>query len=61
MKNDRLHDLYTGVSEKLTDEELSQGWHWCYDFDGLIVGPDTAEEESCNCNDILKEHVRNKS
>lgn len=33
----------------LTDEEVSQGWHFCYDWDYLLVGPGTAEIESCNC------------
>lgn len=34
---------------KLTKEESEAGWHWCPDWDGLIVGPSTPEAECCTC------------
>lgn len=43
MTKKRLNDLYHDcihVGElKLTQEEMAQGWHFCFDWDGLIVGP----------------------
>lgn len=39
MDNDR--------NEILTEQELSEGWHWCFDFDGLLVGPAMEMEWSC--------------
>ena len=34
----------------LTDDEIEQGWHWCSDWDFLLVGPDMeAEQAVCNC------------
>jgi hypothetical protein len=36
---------------KLTDEEMSRGWHWCWEFDGLLVGPGMSMELSfCTCD-----------
>jgi hypothetical protein len=34
---------------ELTAEEFRQGWHWCGDFDGLLVGPGMGELASCTC------------
>jgi len=33
----------------LSDSEISEGWHFCYEFDGLLVGPGMGEVEFCNC------------
>ena len=39
-----------GLELSLTDDEIEQGWHWCGDWDFLLVGPDMeAEQASCNC------------
>lgn len=27
----------------LTDEEMASGYHFCYEWDGMIVGPDMNE------------------
>jgi len=32
----------------LTPEEISEGWHFCWDYDGLLVGPGMAEG-TCTC------------
>jgi hypothetical protein len=40
-----LSDLYGG----LTSEEMKQGWHYCPDWDFLLIHPDNAEGESCTC------------
>lgn len=34
---------------QLTQEEIYQGWHFCSDFDGLLIGPEMSEYENCTC------------
>jgi hypothetical protein len=39
-----------GPNLALTDDEIEQGWHWCADYDFLLVGPGMeAEQAACNC------------
>ncbi len=33
----------------LTPEEIAEGWHWCSNWDGLLVGPGTEELKTCTC------------
>lgn len=41
MQNDQL---------SLTTEEMKAGWHFCTEFDGLLVGPGMkSEQECCTC------------
>jgi hypothetical protein len=39
---------------KLTADELKDGWHFCYDWDGLLVGPGLWELVHCHC--LRREH-----
>ena len=32
-----------------TQEELDAGWHFCREYDGLVVGPGMDEETTCAC------------
>lgn len=34
----------------LTEEEYNQGWHWCGEWDDMLVGPGTIEATVCSCN-----------
>lgn len=34
----------------LTKEEWEAGWHWCYEWDGMLVGPNTHEATCCTCD-----------
>jgi len=34
---------------RLTDTEIAEGWHWCPDWDYLLVGPGCAEKDCCTC------------
>lgn len=43
----------------LTREEMDAGWHWCWEFDGLLIGPGWIEQEYCNC--LEKEDVDNQT
>lgn len=48
---DNTAECDCGVAEKyyLSDEEIAEGWHWCPEWDGLLVGPGMPEMESCVC------------
>ena len=49
MTSDRYHKLVANPAEKLTPQELTEGWHFCLDWDLLLVGPGMEEQESCCC------------
>jgi hypothetical protein len=34
---------------QLTEREVAAGWHWCAEWDGLLVGPGMRELECCRC------------
>lgn len=36
-------------SIELTPEEIEAGWHFCPEWDGLLVGPGLEELDSCLC------------
>lgn len=50
MSEDRYQELERGAFE-LTEQEIEDGWHWCNDFDGLLVGPGMEEQKYCHCED----------
>ena len=45
MNNERYNALMRDEGE-LTDEELLQGWHFCADWDGLLIAPETISKMS---------------
>ncbi len=52
--------------DALTPEEISQGWHHCYSWGGMLIGPGFAEMEKCKCrvnksihNQIKKSEINN--
>jgi hypothetical protein len=49
MTDDRYRALMSDDELRLTDEELREGWHFCDQFDGLLVGPGMPEMETCHC------------
>lgn len=38
----------------LTAEELANGWHWCEEWDGLLIHSDDREFEHCKCDFMKK-------
>jgi len=34
----------------LTQNEIDAGWHFCLDYDGMLVGPGMQAQENCTCN-----------
>jgi hypothetical protein len=44
----RLSSLELGEGE-LTKEEIEDGWHFCCDWDGMLIHPELPEGDCCNC------------
>ena len=36
MTNERYNQLMNNEDSELTQEEINQGWHFCFEFDGLL-------------------------
>ena len=52
MTSERYKELMdTDRPIQLTDDEIEAGWHFCYEFDGLLVGPGMQELQVCTCLD----------
>lgn len=64
MTDKRYDELMTedsSISCVLTEEELNEGWHWCLEWDDLLIHPnDTTEYSFCRCEGFEKfaEEVR---
>lgn len=50
MTAQRWKDLMWSDDLKLTEPELAEGWHWCPEFDGLLVGPGMGALRACPCH-----------
>ena len=55
MDAERYGYLSYGNGE-LTPAEIAEGWHFCVEWDGLLVGPGMLEINCCLCleKDLLK-------
>lgn len=49
MTSERYWELSNSDTLELTKEERAEGWHWCIDWDGMLVGPGMIEESGCCC------------
>ena len=49
MTNERWMELMSSDDTSLMKAEIEEGWHFCYDFDGLLVGPGMGEMLICSC------------
>jgi hypothetical protein len=38
----------------LTADEIANGWHWCDEWDGLLIHADDREFEHCKCDFMKK-------
>lgn len=50
MTEERYRELETNLNLCLTEDEIKEGWHFCNEFDGLLVKGDPNEEycgEAC--------------
>lgn len=49
MSDERYKSLMNDDSLKLTQAEIDVGWHFCVEWDGLLVGPGSHELFCCRC------------
>lgn len=50
MTKERYEEL-DNAGTGLTQAEYDAGWHFCHDWDGLLIGPDPlGEAECCTCH-----------
>jgi hypothetical protein len=50
MTNERYSELLLSPEDgTLSAEEIAAGWHWCFEFDGMLVGPDMWGVAECEC------------
>jgi DNA-binding transcriptional regulator YdaS (Cro superfamily) len=56
---ERARELNSVTSGRLTAEEMRQGWHFCYDWDGLLVNANHkgGEAASCTCGSWLEDQI----
>lgn len=46
----RYAELESGITDaKLTRSEIDEGWHFCREWDGMLVGPGMPEMKACGC------------
>jgi len=45
----RYKELETDDLAFLTDVERAEGWHWCPDWDYMLIGPNSPEMDCCTC------------
>lgn len=61
MTPERIKELFNSPDAVITEEEWLQGWHWCDDFDGMLVGPRRAESEFCTCSKEIQKRMKDNS
>lgn len=49
MQKSRWYQLMNNDELPLSQEELDEGWHWCPEWDDLLVGPEMGEWDACQC------------
>lgn len=49
MTDERWHSLMKDDALSLTEQEIKDGWHFCVEWDGLLIGPCMGELECCSC------------
>lgn len=50
MNPNRWIELEKSQTKELTEEEILEGWHFCPDWDFMLVGPKMLEQEYCMCD-----------
>jgi hypothetical protein len=53
MNEDRFQQLISSPEDgTLSAEEIAEDWHWCFEFDGMLVGPGMWGDWSCGCMEV---------
>lgn len=56
MTNERWQHLMSNDDENLTEQELADGYHFCLEWDGLLVGSDDPEMVAGICTCLPPDH-----
>ena len=48
------NSIYNTPVDGLTEEEWNKGYHFCWDWDGLFITPDSDEFKCCTCHPLAK-------
>lgn len=50
-------------TDPLTPEEISRGWHYCYNWNGDLIGPGNPKMDDCKCriNKTFHKMLRKKN
>ena len=43
------------TGDALTSEEFREGWHYCLEWDGMLIHPDWPESDCCPCERICED------
>ena len=49
MTGKRYTELNVDQNLKLTDQEKADGWHFCKEWDGMLIHKDWPESKGCIC------------
>lgn len=49
MTPERHRELEGNLQLRLTPEEVAEGWHFCVEWDGMLIHKDWPEAECCTC------------
>jgi hypothetical protein len=55
MTGERYAYLSKNMDASLTEEEYKAGWHFCYDWDGMLIHESYPEFKCCSCKDEPEE------
>jgi hypothetical protein len=50
MTPERWLELERDQNSRVTHGEIADGWHFCPEWDGLLIGPEMGEFQCCLCD-----------
>lgn len=59
MTKQRYYQLAQSLTLNLTAEEFDAGWHFCPDWDGMLIHKTDGEMDGCTCTG-LRNYWRSK-
>lgn len=57
MSWERYKQLNSAASDRLTKDEMREGWHFCPEWDFLLTNLNDAEGETCSCEPWTEKEV----
>jgi hypothetical protein len=51
MDEDRFNRIMWLETEDLTQEDVANGWHFCWEMDGLLLNANDPDNDFCHCLD----------